>query len=213
MALAAALDDLCRLCVDRLPVDWAVVHLMTGDQAIGAAASSDERAALLGDVPFVTGEGPCLDAHRLRRPVLAPDLTAVTPRWPGFSSAMEERGVHAVFSVPMLVGAVGLGVVDLYAARAGALGGTDFALALAMGRVATNVLLTGGTMNETLDALGEAVDHKAEIYQAQGVLVVALGVPLLEAMVRLRAHAFALDLPLIELARMVLAGTTSAEDW
>src|SRR5687768_4235305 len=66
MALGAALEELCRLCVQRLPVDWAVIHLMTGGDVVGVAAASDELAAALGEIPFLMGEGPCVDAYQLR---------------------------------------------------------------------------------------------------------------------------------------------------
>lgn len=213
MVLAAALEELCRICVERLPVDGAVIHLMTNDSVVGVAAASDFLAATQGDLPFVTGEGPCLDAHKLNRPVLIPDLAMAMARWPGYSVAMLEHDVRAVSSIPLLVGAVNLGVLDLYAARVGSLDREDLAVAMTMGIVATDLLLTGGTVDEALDVLGEVVDHRAEIYQAQGALVVTLGIPLLDAMARMRAHAFAVDLPLIELARMVLLDASAARDW
>jgi hypothetical protein len=218
VALASALERLCVQCVERLPVDQAVIHLMI-DGDVGVAAASDASAAACGELPFLTGVGPCFDAIRLRRPVIVPDLAVAGDRWPGYVAAMQELGVRAVHSCPLQLGAVGLGVLDLYAGTPGSLPQDDLAAALSLARRATEILLHGegggadGAVAERVDALGDLLDHRSEIFQAQGAVMVALEVPLGEAMLRLRAHAFATGLPLVELARMVLADLTSPESW
>lgn len=213
MALSAALEEVCLTCVDLLPVDGAVIHLMMTESVLGVAAASGAEAATAGDLPFVTGVGPCLDAYRLRRPVLIPDLTDVASRWPGYSEAMLQQGLSAVSSLPLLAGAAGLGVLDLYVREPGSLGREDLASALSLGRRAADLLLTRGEPTGALEVFSDVVDNRAEIYQAQGALVVALGVPLVEAMVLMRARAFVLDLPLIQLARHVLANETDPGRW
>ena len=50
------------------------------------------------------------------------------------------------------------------------------------------------------------VDPRAEVHQAQGMVMVDLGVDLADALVRMRAHAFAVGIPLIDLARAIIAG-------
>jgi AmiR/NasT family two-component response regulator len=59
-----------------------------------------------------------------------------------------------------------------------------------------------GEMDRELD---EAFHHRAEVYQAQGMVQVQLGVSLEEAMVRLRAHAFVQGRTLVEVAADVVA--------
>lgn len=56
----------------------------------------------------------------------------------------------------------------------------------------------------------DAVDgelQRAEVYQASGIVMVQLGVPIDEALVRLRAHAIVNDQPIREVARAVVART------
>ena len=48
--------------------------------------------------------------------------------------------------------------------------------------------------------------HRAEVYQAQGMVMVDLGVTLAEAMARLRGHAYAENRYLSDVARDVVAG-------
>ena len=50
-----------------------------------------------------------------------------------------------------------------------------------------------------------------EVYQAQGMVMVDLGVGLAEALVRLRAHAFLEGRPLADVARDVVAGRLRLE--
>ena len=50
------------------------------------------------------------------------------------------------------------------------------------------------------------LDHRAEIHQAQGMVMVDLSVDLAEALLRMRAHAFQGGLPLIQVARAIIAG-------
>ena len=212
MSLASALDQVCRRAVAGLPVSGSVALLMARQDAGGVAAASDPRAHSIGDLPFVAGVAPCRDAYRLRRPVLVGDLAHAAGRWPGYAESALEHGVRAVFSMPLQVGAVGLGVIDLYADTVGMLRQDDLATAFALADEATQVLLAGA--DDLSDAgLDEVLDHRAEIYQAQGALVVTLGVGLAEAMVILRSHAFASGMPLIDLAKQVLDGTSEPESW
>ena len=209
---AADLQRLCRAAVDHLRLDGAVIHLMTTSGPSGIGASSDPRSARFGDIPFTTGDGPCLDAFSRRRPVLIPDLEQVRDRWPGFSSAALADGVGAVFSLPLQVGAVAFGVLDLYAWNATQLVEDQVALALAFARVATEILLDAADGTAGPDGWGEGkehgrlLDHRPEIHQAQGMVMVALGLTLADAMIRMRAHAFSSGLPLIDVARDIITG-------
>jgi hypothetical protein len=51
------------------------------------------------------------------------------------------------------------------------------------------------------------VEDRAEVHQATGMISVQAGVPLGQALVLLRAHAYATDRPVAAVARGVLAGS------
>lgn len=217
MTLGPGLVRVCSAAVDSLPVVGAVVHLMAGQDEIGVAAASDPRAAALGEVAFTTGVGPCFDSFSLRRPVLVPDLSHVGGRWPGYVGALQEDHVGAVFCFPLQLGATGVGVLELYAERPLHLSQPQIALALGFARVAIEYLLGRSEGREEeiglVDVVGDLVDHRSEIYQAQGVAMVALGVPLSDALLRMRAQAYAQGVPLLDLARQVLTGRVLPEQW
>jgi hypothetical protein len=208
--VADLLQQLCRTLTTDLAVMGVAVNLMSAAGSDGVMAASDDRSRDLDELQFATGEGPCHEAFAARRPVLTPDLRSVIDgRWPGYSSAMLDAGVGAVFAFPLQVGAVVLGVMDVYADRAGSLSQEQAAAALTCAHLATEILIDGDLFSTDgrLDRdLSTVLDHRAEIYQAQGMVVVDLGVEPAEALARMRAHAFGNDQPLIDLAHAIISG-------
>ena len=115
-------------------------------------------------------------------------------RWPVYSAAVLDEGVRAVFAFPLQVGAARLGVLDVYREREGSLSPDAFSRALTFADVATEMLLDGQeqALPGRADAgLDEALDDRFELHQAQGMVMVQLGVSLGDALTRIRAHAFA----------------------
>ena len=204
---ASLLDKVCRAAALELTMLGCAVHLVAADGASGLAAVSGPDAAAVADLAFAVGEGPTLDAFALRRPVLVPDLSFASARWPGYVEATTAAGVAAVFCFPLRVGGVTLGVFDLYDGQDRPLVARRADLALAFTDLATEIVLDGRPVD--VHGRWEAVmDHRAEIHQAQGMVMVDLGVDLAEALARMRAHAFSEGLPLIELAAAIIGGLT-----
>jgi hypothetical protein len=193
----------------------AAIHLMTTGSE-GVAAFSDATTRALAELQFATNEGPGQHAFRIQRPVLVADLDSALVWWPGFASQALERGVRSVFSFPLQEGAVSFGVLELYADRAAPLDADSVAMAAAFARAATEVILDGGTITadgELDSGLRDTMRHRAPIHQAQGMVMVDLGVTLAEALMRMRARAFARNITLLELAHEVIAGTLTTETW
>ncbi|MFL6142317.1 MAG: GAF and ANTAR domain-containing protein [Labedaea sp.] len=202
---SALMIRLCAECLAATSVSGVGVALMTADGPSGVVvAATDGRARELEELQFSVGEGPCVQASRDGRPVLEPDLAATAPaRWPGFLGAVLEAGIRAVFAFPLRVGAIRVGVIDLYRDAPGHLTLAEMAEALAFAEAATLILLylqdhtsPGGTHS----ALLEQIDSRAAVHQATGMITVQLGVPLAEALLRLRAHAYAAGRPVADVA-------------
>jgi len=199
---AGLLRRVCRAATQALAVSGAGISLMTDDGARTVCAASDPLCERIEDLQFVLGEGPCIDAHATRRPVLIPDLEdGAAHRWPFYTPAAREGGVRAVFAFPLQVGAARLGVLDVFRERAGMLTVDELPLALTFADVAVESLLDGP------EHVASAVEHQAELFQAQGMVMVQLGVGIGEATARMRAYAYAEDRPLIDIARDVVART------
>ena len=207
--VAGALQRLCRSLTTQLSVMGAAINLMSAAGSEGVVAASDRRSHTIDELQFTTGVGPCHDAHAAHRPVLTPDLAAAGAGWPGYAAAAAAAGVGAVFAFPLHVGAAGFGVMDVYAERPGALDERQLAMALTFAQIATEIMVDGHLTSpggELEPTLGAALDSRGEIHQAQGMMMVSLEVSPAEALARMRAYAFAHDLPLIDLAREIIAG-------
>lgn len=198
---------LCRAAVSALAVEGCAIHLLPEEAAAGLAVLSSSEVARVADLAFTVGEGPTVDAFTLRRPVLAGDLAAWASRWPGFVQAAADLEVRAVLSLPLQVGGTALGVLDLYSSRTRFLTDDETALALAFAELAVEGVLERSTTGSDHGS-EPLLDHRAEVHQAQGMVMVDLDVDLREALVRMRAHAFREGTPLIELARAIIAGSS-----
>lgn len=205
-------DCLCRHCAEALPVDGVGLALMNDAGHQGVIAATDGPARLMEELQFTLGEGPCLDASLSRRPVMQPDLAKdASTRWPAFGPAVLEAGIAAIFAFPLQIGAIRLGILDLYRATPGNLDAGQLADALAYGDAAVLILLQlQGEMNPEPGLhpqLDDLVQSRAEIHQATGVVAVQAQVSLTEALLLLRARAYTNSQPILTIAREVLAGT------
>jgi len=208
---------LVDLCSDSLPVTGVGLSWMTADdRSAGLVAASDGVAVRLDDLQFTLGEGPCVDASRSGRPVLVPDLASRDPvrgsdgRWPGFTPEALAEGVAAVFALPLRVGGIRVGVLDLYRDVPGPLPEVALADALAFAGAATSLLLhlqvadpDGGTPAPWTTSLA---DYRAIVHQATGIVSVTAGISLTDALVRLRALAWSQRRPVDEVSGDIVAG-------
>jgi hypothetical protein len=202
-------EALVAACARELPITGVGLVLMTDAGPAGMVAVTDGAAAVLEDLQFTVGEGPCVEASRTGRPVLVADLAGSGPgRWPGFAAGAVGAGVCAVFAFPLRVGGIRVGGLDLYRDRTGALSDEQLGVALCFADAATEVLLrlqAQGSSDGYLASI-PVLEDRAEVHQATGMISVYAGVTLAQALVLLRARAFALDRPVTALARDVLAG-------
>jgi len=202
---------LCEVCAEVTSVSGAGIMLMSNDTPAGAVCTTNDVSALVEDLQYALGEGPCVDAYHQDRPVLEPDLAdPQTARWPGFSGPAVDAGVRAVFGFPLQVGAVRLGALNLYCEQPGALSDDQHADALVMADVAAQavlVLQAGAPPGRLATELEASGDFQYVIHQAAGMVAAQLDVSVGVALIRLRAYAFGNDQPLVAVADQVVART------
>jgi hypothetical protein len=201
-------EQICRACVAGLDVQGAAISLLTASTLRETLWASDATAELLEDLQFSLGEGPCIEAATAGRPVLVPDLSdiAQTSRWPIYAAAVvEQAGIGAVFALPLQWGAITVGVLDLYRRAPGWLSPEQSRDALSAADAAALMLL--GMRTDPGDDLAwdRSWSNRAEIHQATGMVVAQLGISATDAFARLRAHAFAEQRLLADVARDVVA--------
>jgi hypothetical protein len=206
----ALLQRLCAACTQALPVSAVALTLTVGVGHGGTVASSNGPAAVLEDLQYDLGEGPCLEACRDGRPVLQSDLPRTgLSRWPAFTAAAAESGIAAMFAFPLQVGAIQLGVLSLYRDLPGALGRADLAEALAFAEAASTIVLhlQEGTPPgmELHPRLADAVESRREVHQATGMITVQARVGLTEALLLLQGYAYGSGRPVLDVAKDVVA--------
>lgn len=210
--LVGALEGLCRAMAEDLALVGAVVTLVPSIGAHAIPAASSRAARQVEEAQFGVGEGPTRDAFTARRPVLVAELDVVgLLRWPAWAPAALAAGVRAVYAFPLHVGASIFGVLTAYVGAGPRLHAQALETALVFSEAATELLLDGfATVDgRALDrALDATLGTNEYIYQAQGMVMVELGVSLPEALARMRAHAWVTGQDLAALAKDILEGRT-----
>ena len=207
---------LCEVCADVSLMTGAGIMLITGDTNQGSVCSSNPVSALIEELQFTLGEGPCVDAHRLDLPVVEADLANPDmPRWLGFAPPAVAAGARAVFGFPMRVGGARLGALNLYRDRPGPMSDDQYADALVLAGVAARAVLAmqaHAPPGALSTALEEGSNFRFVVHQASGMVAAQLGVSVAEALARLRAYAFGNDVLLTEVAEAIVARKLRLDD-
>lgn len=201
---------IAELCVDMLDVSGAGVSLISDIGNREVVCATDDVAMRIEELQVTLGEGPCVDAINGGAPVLVPDLDDrrdLTPeRWPAFLSAAAAAGVRAVFAFPLRIGVIKLGALDLYRSQPGALHDDQLSAALrAADATGLAVLSSVAATPETGSDDIQRESLQAQVHQATGMVLVQAGVTIEQAFLLLRAHAFASNRPLGDVAADVVA--------
>ena len=205
------LQRLCRVATDDLAASGVGITLVSGQGDMVSVATSGSRTARLEALQLELGEGPCVEAFQSRRPVLVPDLNAISvTQWPGYSRAARAEGLRAVFALPLQVGAGRLGALDVYRDEIDALSSVALTRALTYAELAIRALLQAQDSNESELNL-EDQNVGSTLYLAQGMVMVQLGVSAADALARLRAHAYAENRTLGDVADDIIARRLTLE--
>lgn len=209
----AAADSLCVACVDLLDVDGAALCLAPDRTTRGTLGASSDLSRRLDGMQFTAGHGPCLEAVASGRPVLVADLDDPAElRWPGYTDAVLDAGLRAVFALPVLLSRQFVGALSLYRIRPGALGAAGLEAGQLAAELAALPLLdviaehkaaevgAADSEQDGDDQGQQAALERVEVYQATGMIISALDVDPAEALVRLRAQAFLRGVTTTELA-------------
>jgi GAF domain-containing protein len=204
----ALLRQLVTLVTELLSADAAsiLLHDVQGDLQV--MASSNEATRMMELYQLRSGQGPCLDCFRTGRPVLIPDLDAVTERWPLFVPTAREGGYSAVHSLPMRVRDQVIGALNLFSVSTGDPPASVLHSAQALADVATIGILHERARHhqETiLEQTQEMMHGRYVVEQAKGMLA-ASGVGMDEAFDLLRHFARYRESRLVEVATDLAAG-------
>ncbi|GAA0496969.1 GAF and ANTAR domain-containing protein [Streptomyces sp. NPDC046215] len=204
----------CTACAGDVRADGLGVCLITSGRIRSVAYAADERSHRLENAQLVAGEGPCTEAYLFRRTVEM-DLREPPERWPVFVRTAAELGIRSVTAVPLLVGDVPVGVMDLYRTTPNPLSDDSRARLDAYARVLALLALDA---HPALIGWEQAAPEPGPqgypplVHQAAGAAAVRSGVGVDEALARMRAHAFSHHLLLLDVAHHILDGRLRLEE-
>jgi hypothetical protein len=198
---------LCEVAAEIVDVTGAGVMVLTDGVPQASLCAIGPVSALIEELQFTLGEGPCVDAHQTGEVIAEPDLAApVEFRWPAFTPQVLDAGARAIFGFPVRIGAARIGALNLYRDHSGQLSDDQHADALVMADVIARALLDlqanaePGAVPVELNA-----DIHGAVHQAAGMVSIQLNISVGDALVRLRAYAFGADRSLVEVAQEVVA--------
>jgi hypothetical protein len=206
----------CQVVADQVDVDGAAIAVRSASRVEELVAVTGGWVRNLEELQYTVGEGPGVEAYGSGGPVLVPDLAAAGRRWPGFIDLAAAQ-LGAVFAFPLQEGAIRLGSLTLYRRRPGALSTEELADSAALADLATTALLvdTGDGSTDGADVAPWAREgspgHYDDVNVATGMLAAELRISIEDAFLRLRAHAFSHNQPLLEVARAVLERRLDAD--
>jgi GAF domain-containing protein len=210
--------NLCDPFLELLSMTGGSITVLGQAEHPSTICTSDGVAARVEELQFDLGEGPHWEALRTGVPVTVADVaTDSCARWPVFGPAVATAtSARALFSIPVTLGAVTIGVVDLYRIDPGDLGPQELAMARRLaGSVAAPALRTAmrSAGKEEDTALREVPEMRREVHQATGMLLAQLDTTATDAFMRLRAHAFCTGQPVGDVAHAVVTRRLDFRDF
>jgi hypothetical protein len=184
-----------------LGVPFAAAALCGVEQVPLAVAASDTTARAAQELERVLDEGPGLAAVTEGTPVTATG-SAMFDRWTRYGPAVAELGVRAVIAVPLRLSATCFGALCAYD-RAPAIEAGVAAGAVVMAEAMALSMLDGGLPGPPGDD-----GFQPRIHQAAGILSAYHDCSMADAEAMLRAHAFAENRPVADVASDVIGSRT-----
>lgn len=141
-------------------------------------AATDAPVARIDDLQYDLDEGPCMTAWR-ERCVVRVDDTRTDGRWQRWAASVQDLGVRAALSAPLLVEGRTFGAMKVYSDQPDAFGPADEGLLVRFGVHAATLLANMQTLEDARklsDGLKEALTTRDVIATAKGVLMARDGV-------------------------------------
>jgi hypothetical protein len=197
---------LCRACAEILDTDGGAITLAYTRPARVTLCATDSNAARLEDLQDVLGQGPGPEAYNSGETVIVTlDVDSPSNPWLMLSDAAgASLGFSAtVYALPIRPETAVLGVLTLYQQRVRPLA-RDVSAAQFLADALGAALLRDPDSRTEL-ARGPWAS-RALVHQATGMVIAQLRVGPEDALALLRAHAFADDSPLEQIALDVTEG-------
>lgn len=187
----SVLPDLMDRLTAVLELDGSGVALAR-DGHLEFTTAVPDRLAELEIVQIEHQAGPCVEAYLTGEVVAIPELGAERGRWPAYCAVAERHGLTSVAGIPMRLSGSAFGALDLYVTAGRCWPQEDLDAAVVMADMATNYLVNASKLRQQEqlnEQLQRALDSKAVIEQAEGIVASENETTVDRAFHRIRAHA------------------------
>jgi len=188
------------------------ITLVRGDRAF-TAAHTGEMALVADELQYEQGYGPCMDAGRAGV-VLRIDDTRTEQRWPDYVPRVLEVGVRSSLSMPLPYQGSTIGALNIYSTRAQAFSSAESEEAATAVAEAVAIAVVNADAHDRLAEharnMRVAMESRAVIEQAKGVLMAQRGVDAEEAFDILRDASQRYNRKLRDIAAGIVATTTES---
>jgi GAF domain-containing protein len=207
-SLEQLLDQTLELTVRALRASVSVsVTVVEEDGTYLTLARTDEDAAAAAGLQHEIAAGPCIDAMEQAEERYVPDLRS-DDRWPAVAERAAELGLRCMLAVPLLVDGRCLGALTVSSPDPDGLDAADRELARRLATPAATTLANGRAyqrVSRLAAQLEEALDSRATIERAKGILMAREGYDADVAFERLRRASQQHNRKLRDVARAVVA--------
>jgi GAF domain-containing protein len=208
------LDRVADLTVDALPTADMVGITLVVEGRQRTAVFTDPEAPEIDQAQYDSGDGPCLAAFAEARITRIDDVREPGP-WPEFRRAAIAHGIGSTLSLPLLVDKTAIGAMNLYATAERAFSDEDCLTGELFAAQAAIVLANAQAYwnaHELSLRLGEAMQSRAVIEQAKGILMAAGSTTAEDAFQMLVAASQRENVKLRDIARRIVDDAVSRAD-
>jgi hypothetical protein len=203
------LSTFCDPFMTALPIPRAAISTLKPPFDVETVCATDVLAAQLDELQIDHGVGPCWDALRTHAPVLVSNVQhTVAPRWPTLHDAIAASGIHAVFAFPMIVGTLEIGAVDLYLDTPEPFTPVQVTRASALADIAAMLVLNQALAAQPAhegEPESEGPYSRRDVHQATGMVIAQTKVSADDALLLIRARAFANGRSVREIASQIIS--------
>jgi ANTAR domain len=204
VAKVSAVDGgaLCEPYLRGFPIDGVAISTIGSSFGGETVAASDSTAARLDEIQLDLGQGPCWDAMEIAAPVSVID-TGSEDRWPLFADAVSKIDIRAVYAFPLVFAGLPIGAVDVYSRTPGPLSDTlvrEFTATSA----ATSLRVLTAVLRDNEEEHSSNPGSRRTVHQATGMILARYRTSPEDALLLLRAHAFAQSRSVMEVAEDIV---------
>jgi GAF domain-containing protein len=205
------LDRVLQRSVDQVAssvpgADMVSVSVLRGDAGETVAASNG-RVWNIDQDQYAAGDGPCLEAARTGQAVRT-GVAEAERRWPDFARSARAAEVESYLCCPLVIDKDFAGSLNLYSEQPHGFADFDVALLLLYVTAATAAIANArryARARELAEQLSQALDSRAVIDQAIGVLMTQTGMTADQAFAELSRRSQRANVKVREIAARLVA--------